>query len=249
MKQQILSIIGLVILSLTSYAQVEQHKVIISDELEIVQLSENAYLHVSYQTVAPYGRFSSNGLIYINKKEAMIMDTPPTEALTQELLSWFSKNFPDIKIQGVIVNHFHADCLGGLNKFHELGIKSYAYKLTPELINKDTIPVPQITFNKTLKLKMGDKHIVCSYFGEAHSKDNIVVWIPDERILFGGCMVKSMNAGKGNLSDANISEWSNTVERIKNKFKTAKVVIPDHGNYGGTELLDYTIKLFATEEY
>lgn len=61
-------------------------------------------------------------------------------------------------------------------------------------------------------------------------------------------MIKSLNAGKGNLSDANLKERANTVERVKDEFKTAKIVIPGHGAHGGVELLDYTIQLFATAE-
>lgn len=57
-------------------------------------------------------------------------------------------------------------------------------------------------------------------------------------------MVKSMNAGKGNVADANVTEWSNTIERVAVKFPDAKVVVPGHGSYGGMELLEFTAKLF-----
>ncbi|HSP88373.1 MAG TPA: hypothetical protein VLN45_09590, partial [Ignavibacteriaceae bacterium] len=94
----------------------------------------------------------------------------------------------------------------------------------------------------------GSENIICCYFGKAHTSDNIVVWITEEEILFGGCMIKSLNSSKGNLADANVNEWANTVEKIKKKFNSAKMVIPGHGDYGGIELLDYTIKLFSGED-
>jgi metallo-beta-lactamase class B len=56
-----------------------------------------------------------------------------------------------------------------------------------------------------------------------------------------------MNAGKGNLADANLKEWSNTVGKIKEKFSSAKIVVPGHGRSGGIELLDFTINLFDSE--
>lgn len=110
------------------------------------------------------------------------------------------------------------------------------------------MPVPQNTFIEKYELEIGDKKVICQYFGEAHTKDNIVVWIPDEEILFGGCMVKSINSSKGNLADANVNEWSKVVGKVKNKFTSARLVIPGHGSYGGLELLDYTIKLFSEKE-
>jgi metallo-beta-lactamase class B len=57
-------------------------------------------------------------------------------------------------------------------------------------------------------------------------------------------MIKALNASKGNLADANEAEWSNTVSEVKRKFRSAKVVIPGHGDPGGIDLLDYTIELF-----
>ena len=57
-------------------------------------------------------------------------------------------------------------------------------------------------------------------------------------------MIKSLNAGKGNLEDANIDERSNTVEKVKKQYADVKTVIPGHGKFGGIELLDYTIEMF-----
>ncbi len=62
--------------------------------------------------------------------------------------------------------------------------------------------------------------------------------------MFGGCLIKESGAGKGNLEDANTTDWSLTVTKLKEKYPTTKTVIPGHGKSGGTELLDYTIQLF-----
>ena len=58
-------------------------------------------------------------------------------------------------------------------------------------------------------------------------------------------MVKSVGASKGNLADANVKEWANTIRKVKKAFPKAKYVIPGHGQYGNAELLDYTIELFS----
>jgi metallo-beta-lactamase class B len=145
------------------------------------------------------------------------------------------------------VNHFHNDCLGGLEAFHKKGITSYASKKTIELAQKDSVTVPQISFNEKLSLRIGKKEIVNQYLGEAHTKDNIISFIPSENTMFGGCMVKEINAGKGFLGDANEKEWSNTIRNIKKAFPTAQFIVPGHGKPGGQELLDYTIGLFEVK--
>jgi metallo-beta-lactamase class B len=74
--------------------------------------------------------------------------------------------------------------------------------------------------------------------------DNIIVWLPDEKILFPGCMVKEMRSNNlGNIADGNVKEYPNTIQKVINKFPTAKIVIPGHGQIGGIELLRHTIEL------
>lgn len=108
------------------------------------------------------------------------------------------------------------------------------------------VPAPQNGFSGEAALTIGGQRIVSRYFGEAHTKDNIVTWIPSEKILFGGCQVKALGSEKGNLADANVQAWSHTTRKIKKAYRKAKIVVPGHGNVGGTELLDYTIRLFKT---
>lgn len=229
---------------LAANAQDTTKRIRITDDLEIVPLSKNAYMHVSWITVAPFGRFTDNGLIYISNNEAVIMDTPINDTLSNFLLDWFEKTFPGVTVKAVIATHFHGDCLGGLRAFHQRGITSYANYMTNEAIKSDSIVKPQKTFKDELTLRIGKENIVNRYFGPGHSPDNIVTWVPAEKILFGGCMIKSLDADKGYLGDANLEQWSNTVEKVKKQYPGARIVIPGHGDHGGTALLDYTIKMF-----
>ena len=46
------------------------------------------------------------------------------------------------------------------------------------------------------------------YPGPTHTYDNLVVYIPSKKILFGGCMVLSSDTEKvGYIKDGNIEEW------------------------------------------
>ena len=65
--------------------------------------------------------------------------------------------------------------------------------------------------------------------------------------MFGGCLIKELDATKGYLGDANVAAWSNTVEKVKNAYPNVKIIIPGHGNYGDKKLLDYTINLFKNK--
>jgi len=242
-----LFLVAFTFISIISAAQDSLKTIRITDDLQIIPLSKNAYLHVSWITRAPYGRFTDNGLIYISDNEAVIMDTPMNDTLGVLLLDWFAKTFPGVTIKAVIATHFHNDCLGALRSFHERGIASYANYMTNESIQSDSVVKPQKTFTGKMTLRIGKQQIENRYFGEGHTKDNIVTWIPSEKILFGGCMIKALDADRGYLGDANLAQWSATVRKVKAAYPKARYVIPGHGDYGGIPLLDYTIKMFEKE--
>ncbi|HSP87750.1 MAG TPA: hypothetical protein VLN45_06425, partial [Ignavibacteriaceae bacterium] len=144
----------IIIFSLSAY-NYSQEKIIISDDLEIIKLTENVFIHISYLETQSFGRVPCNGVIYINDNEAVFLDTPLDTIITSQLLKWFEENYSDIKINGVVVNHFHDDCLGGLEEFHKRGIKSYSHELTPELAEKNGAVIPLITFEEQLEIKVG----------------------------------------------------------------------------------------------
>lgn len=231
------------ILSLFPNYLIGQTSVIkISDDLELIPLSKNVLIHKSFTDSEKFGRFSSNGVIYIQNGEAIIADTPVDTSITRQLVNWLFEQ--KIKISAVVVNHHHHDALGGLSVFNNLKIPSYGYIKTKELAEEDKLVPPSDTFDQYLKLELGNSYIEARFFGEGHTEDNITFWIPDEKILFGGCLIKSLKSGKGNLEDANTEEWANTVSKIKRYFPNAETVVPGHGSHGGTELLDFTIRMF-----
>ena len=150
------------------------------------------------------------------------------------------------KIMGIIPTHFHEDCVGGLEKFNENNIPSYASNKTIALLkNKGRIFSKPINgFDDSLVLNIGDKKIFINYFGEGHTRDNVIGYFPEDKVVFGGCLIKEVGAKKGNLEYANVAVWPETVRRLKRRYPETKIVIPGHGKRGGTELFDYTIKLF-----
>lgn len=214
-----------------------------SDDLIITRLTKNVYVHTSFFNSETFGKVPCNGMIVANQKEAVIFDTPADDTSSAELVNWLQKKM-NYKINAVVPTHFHEDCVGGLKEFNKHNIPSYASNKTIELAKARHFNVPENGFEDSLILRVGNKKVYASFFGEGHTKDNIVGYFPGDNIMFGGCLVKELNAGKGNLEDANVEDWSKTVEKVKKAYPGVKVVIPGHGRFGDKALLDYTIRLF-----
>lgn len=214
-----------------------------SEDLVVKKIGKHTYLHLSYLESETFGRVPCNGMIVVDKGEAIIFDTPATEKVSDELIQWVRQQL-GTNIKAVVPTHFHEDCLGGLQAFHDAGIASYALNHTIQLAQKNGATLPQNGFDGTMRLAIGHTYVECAFLGEGHTYDNIVAYFPKDHALFGGCLIKADGAGKGNLADANVETWSTSVKNVKAAYPDARTVVPGHGKYGGIQLLDFTIQLF-----
>jgi glyoxylase-like metal-dependent hydrolase (beta-lactamase superfamily II) len=214
------------------------------ENLEISAVTPNVWRHTSWQTVATWGLVPSNGLIVREGDHVVVIDTAWGAAPSRALLAWIDRELK-LPVTRLIVTHFHADRLGGWEVFAERGARIVASRQTLALAH--VTPTPAFDL---YELVPGEKRVVGSveifYPGPAHAPDNVVVWLPGERILAGGCAVRAADsAGLGNLSDASIADWAASIARVQAAFPDARLVFPGHGDPGGPELLAHTRELAA----
>ena len=207
----------------------------VSEKLSLIQLSERTYIHTCQ---------NNNGLVFINEGEALLVSTPDSDTEAQNLINWVKKE-KKAEIVGYVIDRWHPDAMEGLDVVHDNEIESYSYTLTRQIATDKGLPVPKNTFDPKTEIQVGGEAVVCHYLGEAHTKDGIVVWIPAEQILFGGNAIRNVNGWLGNIADASLDKWSETVTKIREEYGSAKIVVPGHGKHGGTELVDYTIGLYS----
>jgi len=227
---------------LSSKAQTKE-RIVIDEDIQLIYLQDSVFVHVTWHHLDDFGRFPSNGLIVIRNGQALIIDTPMDNDKTERLTNYLKESM-SVDLVKLIIGHFHDDCLGGLGYLESIGIESIANAKTIKKCKEIGLPVPSTSFTDSLTFDFNGEQIECRYFGAGHSFDNITVWIPSEKILFGGCLIKSIDSnGLGNLSDAVVDDWGMTVEKVLKEYPEIKTVIPGHGDFGGIELLTHTIEL------
>lgn len=193
----------------------------------------------------------------------VLADTPPTEKWTAALLDWIDRRLAPTSI--VAVNsHYHVDATGGNRVLQERGIPIWGSALTAELVSTkaagileelrrsvagtddeglfdQTVLVPPDQLipegASTTTLGVGEQRVLILDPGPAHSPDNVVVWFPDSRILFGGCMVKAHDS-VGYLGDASLEHWPLALDRLR--ALDATWVVPGHGRRFDPGILDLT---------
>jgi len=215
-------------------------------KFNMTKLADNVYQHISYKMVGSYGLVGATGLVIVDGENAHIIDTPWTAKDTKELVDWLTSK--KLTIKSAVVTHFHKDASGGLSFINSLGIKTYATTLTNKLLTSKKRDKSSHEI-KNNEFELLANRIEVFYPGAGHSPDNIVVWLAEEKILFGGCFVKSIKSkGLGYTGDAAVEDWPISIQNVINKFPDIDRVVPGHGKIGGVGLLRHTAKLALAEK-
>lgn len=253
------------LISCTCFAQKE---VVLSQELKISQLTEKVWV------VTHSFPWESNSLIVkASDKEVVLIDTPYTNEATEQILTFIGKEIKPKNITAILTG-FHPDNMGGTGCLLKHRIPVYGSDRTCKLISERLpatkklmlswlqkpeqkkyldaysgmeFPKPDHVFpiEKGLFITKGKLSFDVYFPGESHSPDNLIVYIKEMNLLFGGCMVKSLESPNlGFTGDANMSEWPVSVKKVQEKYASAQLVIPHHGNWGGMDLVQHTLDLF-----
>ncbi len=210
-------------------------------ELKIQKIYEDVFLHQSFKHVKGFGLVSSNGLVVVDDENAFIVDTPWSDDDTEKLVNWIRDN--DYKLLGSVSTHSHEDRTAGIEWLNEQSIPTYASALTNKILKTEEKALAKHSFEgKEFQLAKG--LLEAYYPGGGHTIDNIVVWVPKAKTLFGGCLVRSLESkGLGYTGEAHIAQWSGSAENLLAKFPEAKIVVPGHGKVGDIALLRHTQEL------
>ena len=210
-------------------------------------LRPGVWIHTSRYVFPDGSVIPANGLVVKEGSGLLLVDTAWGEMLTADLLDEIKREIK-LPVRRAIVTHSHADRIAGADLLRQRGIPVYAHPLTIRKAASVAIAMP--TDSLARLRKPGDAEFLGSvevfYPGPAHSPDNIMVWVPSARVLFGGCAVKSLDSNLGNLADADTRAWPAAMRRVMERYPKAEVVVPGHGAEGGRRLLTHTLELLAS---
>ncbi|MFW0736140.1 subclass B1 metallo-beta-lactamase [Flavobacterium sp. T12S277] len=232
-----LALIVLFLAQLTnSYAQSK------NSPLQISHLTGDFYV---YRTFHEYKgtKISANAMYLVTAKGVVLFDAPWDKTQFQPLLDSI-KTKHNKEVIMCFATHSHEDRAGGLEFYRKKGIKTYTIKLTDEILEKNKEGRAEFVIpNDTLFTV--DKYTFEVYYpGKGHASDNIVVWFNKEKVLYGGCFIKSVEAKDlGYLGDADVKEWQKSILRAQSKFKNPKYIITGHDDWTDLSSLKHTLKL------
>jgi metallo-beta-lactamase class B len=214
--------------------------------LQISHLTGDFYI---YKTFHDYKGtlISANAMYLVTDKGVVLFDAPWDKTQFQPLLdSIKAKHHKEVVM--LFGTHSHEDRAGGFGFYKKKGIKTYSIKLTDDILKKNNEGRAEFIIPNDKTFTVGQYTFEVYYPGKGHASDNIVVWFAKEKVLYGGCFVKSTVATDlGYLGDADVKEWQKSIKKVQTKFKNPVYIIPGHDDWTNIESLNHTQKL--VDEY
>ena len=212
--------------------------------VELRRVRPGVWIHTSHYVFPDGSVIPANGLVVKESGGLVLIDTAWGETLTAELLDEIEREIK-LPVRRAIVTHSHADRIAGADLLRQRGIPVYAQPLTVRRAAAVAIAMPTDSLRELRR--PGDAEWLGSveifYPGPAHAPDNIMVWVPSARVLFGGCAVKALDSDLGNVADADTRAWPDAIHRVTERYGRAEVIVPGHGAEGGKVLLTHTLEL------
>jgi metallo-beta-lactamase class B len=228
----------------------------ISEELVVRKIGGDAFV----VTHEPF--HSSNVLVVRMPDGTVVLCSSPFETqATRALVRWVRGALHPPRILA-INTHFHLDGTGGNEAFRELGVETWGTSLTrvlllekgarvqaaaaddfegtrrARILGTKLLPAEHTFPEGPVTLTFGGEDVRVIYPGAAHSPDNLLVFFPSRRLLFGGCMVKAYRS-VGFIGHADLEHWEEAVDVAR--ATSPATVVPGHGGVGGPELFDLTV--------
>lgn len=87
------------------------------------------------------------------------------------------------------------------------------------------VVLPDLTFERRLSLHLGSHHLEIIHFGQGHTPGDAIVYLPEEKILFGGDLV--INGYNPQVRDGDPYNWIDFLEEMEQM--PIAVIVPGHG--------------------
>jgi cyclase len=227
MKKRIFVSVGITVLVILIAAVIIFYPMIrFMTQKEIVQLDPNL-------TVVLGG--GGNSGIVIGDSAIVVIDTKMMG--NSEDLYKLAKEKAGQKPIIVINTHYHGDHVKG-NKFYK-GDRIYIGNYEKEFLLKNIDPENQPTdfVKDSLLIDLGNEKVHLYNLGQAHTMNDLVVYLSNRHILFTGDLIfNRINPVLKKESGANVSRWIGLLDTILSRWGDSKIV-PGHGQVGDKEIV------------
>lgn len=215
-------------------------------DMELVQMSERAYyVQGAPGTAIENEGFISNAGVVVTEAGVVVIDALGSPSLAQLLMQKI-RTVTDKPVVMVLVTHYHADHILGLQYFQEQGAEIVApagaekylessvaeerleerrFSLEPWVNEETRLVWPDVYVEGREVLQLGETTFELSVIGDAHSDADMTVYVQSESVLYSGDVI--FEGRVPFLGSSNTRLWLETLKRMDSSALQA--LVPGHG--------------------
>ena len=215
-------------------------------EMKLKQVSEHVYYVQGKAGIATDNEgFISNAGFIVTDDGVIVFDALGTPSLAALFLTKI-RSVTDKPILKVIMSHYHADHIYGLQVFKEQGaqivapkgamdylsspaaverIEERRFSLEPWVNESTRLVSPDVILNKAMSFSHGEIKFTLDVLGTAHSDGDLTLFIEPDRVLFSGDII--FEGRVPYLGDSNTKTWLETLTKME--VGQIAALIPGHG--------------------
>ena len=215
-------------------------------EMKLVRVSDHVYYVQGKAGVATANEgFISNASVIVTDEGVVLFDALGTPSLANKLLGLI-REVTDKPIKKVVVSHYHADHIYGLQVFKEQGAEIIApagaeiyinspnaknrleerrVSLYPWVDENTHVVAPDRYVQKSLKFTLGGVEFEATHLGDAHSDADMMLYILPDKVLLSGDII--FEGRVPFVGSANTRNWLRTLQQLETD--NIRALIPGHG--------------------
>jgi glyoxylase-like metal-dependent hydrolase (beta-lactamase superfamily II) len=214
--------------------------------MEVKQVSKQVYYVEGVPRVATENEgFVSNAGFIITGDGVVVFDALGTPSLAANLVEEIRK-LTDQPIRRVIISHYHADHIYGLQVFEDLGAKIYApkgaygyldadialerlderrFSLDPWVNDSTRLVEPDVVIAESMEFRMGNIQFTINHQGKSHSDGDLAMLVEPDRVLFSGDIIFQKRIPF--VGDGDTRHWLELLQNLETDGLS--VLVPGHG--------------------
>jgi len=231
-------------------------------DMQAVQVSPHVwYVQGRAGAATEYQGFISNAGFVVTDAGVVVVDSLGTPALARQLRELI-RGVTDQPVVKVVVTHYHADHIYGLQVFKQEGAEvlapqgAYAYldsdgarsrleerrvSLFPWVDDNTRLIAPDRMIGSGESFELGGIQFQLQYLGAAHSDGDLSMFVVPDQVLFSGDII--FEGRIPFVGDADTKQWLVSLEAMEQS--QLKALIPGHGGAAA----DPNKAVSATREY
>jgi len=225
--------------------------------LQVSEVAKNTWIVQGAAALGTPGNrnFISNAGFIVTDDGVVVIDALGSPAMASELLAEI-RRVTQQPLRYVIVTHYHADHIYGLQVFKAAGATLLAHVAARLYLNSETaqqrlqasrkelapwidektqlMPADRWLDADETRLQVGSVEIVIRHVGPAHTPEDLVVFVPQTGVLFAGDLFFRGRVPFVGQADSRL--WIKSLDRMID-FKPG-LVIPGHGPVSTDPMVD-----------